>query len=116
MKRRAWSLLVCALLILTYVGFAGAQAKKEAPASKSAQKSAEKTQLIDINSASKDELKVLQGVGDVTAQKIIDNRPYKNKTQLVSKKIVSQGVYDKISGQIIAKQAPAASAKKKGGE
>ena len=116
MKRRAWSLLVCALLVLAYAGSAGAQAKKEAPAQKSTQKSAEKTQLIDINSASKDELKALQGVGDVTAQKIIDNRPYKNKTQLVSKKIVSQSVYDKISGQIIAKQAPAAAPKKKGGE
>ena len=116
MKRRAWSLLVCALLVLAYAGSAGAQAKKEAPAQKSTPKSAEKTQLIDINSASKDELKALQGVGDVTAQKIIDNRPYKNKTQLVSKKIVSQSVYDKISGQIIAKQAPAAAPKKKGGE
>jgi DNA uptake protein ComE-like DNA-binding protein len=115
MKRRSWSLLLCALLVLAYAGSAGAQIKKEAPAPKSATKSADKTPLIDINSASKDELKALQGVGDVTAQKIIDNRPYKNKTQLVSKKIVSQSVYDKISGQIIAKQAPAAPAKKKGG-
>jgi DNA uptake protein ComE-like DNA-binding protein len=114
MKQRAWSLLLCALLVLACAGTAGAQIKKEATAQKSTQKPAEKTQLIDINSASKDELKVLQGIGDVTAQKIIDNRPYKNKTQLVSKKIVSQSVYDKISGQIIAKQAPAAPAKKKG--
>ena len=115
MKRHVWSLFLCALFVLACAGPMGAQSKKTDSKSTATQKSGEKAQLIDLNSASKDELKTLTGVGDATAQKIIDNRPYKNKTQLVSKKIVSQSVYDKISGQIIAKQAPAA-AKKKGGQ
>jgi len=69
---------------------------------------------IDINTASKDELvKDLPGVGDVTADKIIAGRPYANKSQLVSRKIVSEKVYAKISPRIIGKQG--AGATKAGG-
>lgn len=64
----------------------------------------QKTELIDINTASKQELMSLPGIGEIYAQKIIDNRPYKMKTQLRSKEVVPQGTYDKISDRIIAKQ------------
>ena len=60
--------------------------------------------LIDINSASKDQLSSLPGIGDKYSDKIIAGRPYANKSQLVSKKIIPQGVYSKISSMIIAKQ------------
>ena len=63
------------------------------------------TELIDINTATKQELMSLQGIGDVYAQKIIDNRPYKMKTQLKNKKIIPAETYDRIADKIIAKQS-----------
>jgi len=49
-------------------------------------------------------LSALPGIGDKYSDKIIAGRPYANKSQLVSKKVLPQGVYNKISGMIIAKQ------------
>ena len=79
---------------------AGATATKKTQASK---KSTPAADLIDINSASADQLKSLAGIGDAYSKRIIDGRPYANKTQLVSRKIIPQATYDKVKDQIIAR-------------
>lgn len=60
----------------------------------------EQNNLININLASAEELDQLPGVGPVTAQKIIDNRPYQSLEELLNKKVVSKSVYEKIKNQI----------------
>ena len=84
---------------------AGSTTKDTAPSTKKA--AAPSSALIDLNSASKADLVALPGVGDVYAQKIIDGRPYARKDQLVSKKIIPQGTYDKIKDQVVARQGKA---------
>lgn len=63
-----------------------------------------KIELMDINSASLDQLKALKGIGDARAAAIVKGRPFKGKDELVQKGIVPQNVYDDIKDKIIAKQ------------
>ena len=95
---------------LTFGGYGQTAAKKAtaktADASNKAKADAKSASadLIDINTATPEQLDALPGIGKAYSKKIIDGRPYANKTQLVSKGVLPQKVYDKISSKIIAKQ------------
>jgi len=112
MKILRYLLTICVLV----VGLAGAGPAPQAPV-KSAQKTvdqaAQKTadnakkktgDLVDINSASADELDKLPGIGKAYSEKIIKNRPYRAKNELLDKKILPAPTYAKIKDMIIAKQ------------
>ena len=109
MIRKMWTVIALLVLGLAITLPANAQAgstSAPAKASKSTMAAA------DINSATQDQLQALPGIGDAYSQKIIDNRPYHTKHDLVTKKVVPQATYDKIKDQIIAHQTTASGKKK----
>jgi competence protein ComEA len=59
---------------------------------------------VDLNSASVDQLRELNGIGDTFSKKIVEGRPYARKDELVTRKIVPQATYDKIKDQVVARQ------------
>jgi DNA uptake protein ComE-like DNA-binding protein len=103
MKRILIALAVTLALTLTCVAQKKTEAKKGTTVAQKAE--AKKTpELIDINTATAEQLQAIPGIGDAYSAKIIKGRPYKAKNELVQKKILPQGVYDKVKDQIIAKQ------------
>ena len=98
----------CLAGALVWGGAALAQAPQTAPAAGkpavTSKPAAPAASLLDINSASLDDLKALKGVGDKRAADIVKGRPYKGKDDLLQKKIVPAAIYADIKDKIIAKQ------------
>jgi competence protein ComEA len=88
----AFGLAACA-------GLAWAMPTAQAPA-----KSAKAAVPIDINSATRAQLKTLPGIGDVEADRIVSGRPYFSKADLAAREVIPTGVYLSLKGRIIAKQ------------
>ena len=105
MKRNPFHPVVLALLVLAlFTSLGAAQAAGSKAAGKTAATQAASADLLDINSATKEQLDALPGIGSAYSQKIIDGRPYKAKTDLVRKKIIPQATYNKVKDKIVARQ------------
>src|SRR5260221_14725093 len=64
--------------------------------------------LIDLNTASRDALMTLDGIGEVRADAIIRARPFKAKTELVERRLIPEALYEKISDKVFARPPPPA--------
>jgi competence protein ComEA len=92
-KLLALALLIVVVPTFTTPSLAVAQGAKPAPAAAA---------LLDINTATADQIKALPGIGDAYTKRIIDGRPYTAKNQLTTRGILPQKTYDGIKNMIVA--------------
>ena len=102
MHRLRRILAISALCFLPFAAVAGSAAVAQ---QKSAASVPAAGDLLDINTATADQLKALPGIGDAYSKRIIAGRPYTAKNQLVTRGILPQATYDKVQAKIIAKHA-----------
>ena len=92
------------LLLLAFIGTADFVLLDSSPAVAVAAETSKEADLLDINTATADQLKALQGIGDAYSEKIIKGRPYQRKDELVQKQILPRATYEQIKYKIVAKQ------------
>jgi len=95
--------LVVTITIGLLLMCAAAPAQTKAPAPATAKSLSMKP--LDINTASEEEI-VAVGLDRATAKKLVESRPYRNKTELVSRKVLTRDQYNKVKDAIVAKQPP----------
>ena len=61
--------------------------------------------LLDLNSATIFELKELKGIGDALAARIVENRPYTTKIDLVGRRVIPDSAYEVIKHSITVRHA-----------
>ena len=83
-----------------YIPFTGELSSSGVAAPESSTLGADTSAAININTASLKDLDSLPGIGEVTAQKIISNRPFGSLDELLSKKLVSKKVFESIKDRI----------------
>ena len=112
--------LIAAAMLLAAAPCGAQDNKQGSPGTGSAQtkkkdtKAAQPVKPVDINGATKAELKKLPSIGDAEADKIIAGRPYVSKADLVTRKIIPEGFYVQIKRQIVALPKPEPAAKSAG--
>jgi competence protein ComEA len=94
-----------ALLVVSMLAPAPSAQTKKTTAKPAAAASQPAANLMDLNTATKEQLMTLSGIGEAYAAKIIAGRPYRAKNELVTKNIVPEATYKKIAGKVIAKQS-----------
>jgi len=111
MKKTVLLTIILSVTVLLAFGSSIAAEQKVIPAKPAVEKKTEVVpvkpaaeELLDINTASEEQLKKIAGIGDDYSKKIIAGRPYVKKDQLKSRKILPPALYDKIKDKIIAKQ------------
>jgi DNA uptake protein ComE-like DNA-binding protein len=112
MKKNLLARILIAVFAVSLMGSLGAAqstssttaGNKKANATTAASQAPADKDLLDLNTATKEQLSALPGIGDVYSQKIIDNRPYKAKTDLVRKKVIPSATYKKIASMVVARQ------------